>query len=80
MAFHIRDRAIGQAVRRLARLRGNSLKETVREPADHAYARENSSIPLINRLQAIHGRFAALRRPRGFPADKAFFDDLSGDR
>jgi antitoxin VapB len=79
MAFHIKDRATDQAVRRLARLRGKSLTETVREAVDHEYAREKSSIPLIHRLQPIHRRFAALRRPGGLPADKMFFDDLSGD-
>jgi antitoxin VapB len=79
MAFHIRDRATDQAVRRLARLRGKSLTETVREAVDHEYAREKSSIPLVDRLQPIHRRFAALRHPGGRPADKAFFDDLSGN-
>ena len=78
MAFHIKDRATDQAVRRLARLKGKSLTETVREAVEHEYAREKSGIPLLVRLAPVHERFAAVRRPGGSPADKAFFDDLSG--
>jgi antitoxin VapB len=79
MAFHIKDGATDQAVRRLARLKGRSLTETVREAVEHEYAREKSRIPLVDRLQPIQERFAALRRPGGAPADKAFFDALSGE-
>jgi antitoxin VapB len=79
MAFHIKDRLTDQAVRRLARLKAKTLTETVREAVEHEYAREKSRVPLIERLAPIHQRFAALRRPGGSPADKAFFDELSGE-
>ena len=78
MAFHIRDRTTDHAVRRLARLKGKTLTETVREAVVHEYDREKSRTPLIDRLRPIHEHFAALCRPGGLPADKAFFDDLSG--
>jgi antitoxin VapB len=79
MAFHIKDQATDQAVRRLARLKGKTLTETVREAVEREYEREASRMPLIERLHPIHERFAAMRRPGGLPADKAFFDELSGD-
>jgi antitoxin VapB len=79
MAFHIRDRHTDQAVRRLARLKGKTLTETVREAVEQEYAREKSRVPLIVRLQSVHERFMALRKPGGLPADKAFFDELSGN-
>ena len=34
---------------------------------------------MIERLKPIQDQFAALRKPGGLPADKAFFDELSGD-
>jgi len=79
MAFHIRDEATDRAVRRLARLKGKTLTDTVREAVEHEYARERSGETLIERLREIRAEFAALKRPGGLPADKAFFDELSGD-
>ncbi|HBK09413.1 MAG TPA: hypothetical protein DDZ81_26720 [Acetobacteraceae bacterium] len=35
--------------------------------------------PQIQRLKAIQAEFQALRSPGSQSADKAFFDDLSGD-
>lgn len=79
MAFHIKDKATDQAVRRLAQLKAKSLTETVREAVENEYARERSKVPLVERLQEVQARFAALRRPGGRAADKKFFDELSGD-
>ncbi len=79
MAFHVKDQATDVAVRRLARLKGKTLTETIRDAVEHEYDREKSRIPLIDRLQTIQQRFAALCRQGGSPADKAFFDELSGD-
>lgn len=79
MAFHIRDPATDQAVRRLASLTGKTLTEAVREAAEHEYARLARRVPLMDRLQPIQARFAALCRPGGSPADKTFFDELSGN-
>ena len=36
-------------------------------------------VPLIERLRPILQQFAAISRPGGLPADKAFFDALSGE-
>ena len=79
MAFHIRDASTDQAVRRLARLKGKSLTETVREAVEQEYAALTSTPPILERLKPLQQRFAAMRRPGGQPADKAFFDELSGE-
>jgi antitoxin VapB len=79
MAFHVRDAATDQAVRRLAKLKGKTLTDTIREAVDHEYERERKRVPLLDRIAAIQDEFAALSRPGGKPADKEFYDDLSGD-
>ncbi len=79
MAFHIKDKATDQAVRRLARIKRKTLTETIREAVEHEYQRECSQVPLLDRLLPIQDQFAAASRPGGLPADKAFFDALSGE-
>jgi antitoxin VapB len=79
MAFHVKDPAADRAVRQLAKLKRQSLTAAIREAAEHEYARERAKIPLIERLRPLQDRVAALTRPGGRPADKAFFDELSGD-
>lgn len=79
MAFHVKDRATDEAVRRLAKLKGTTLTEAIREAVEHEYERERARIPLQDRIKALQDRFAALRQPGGLPADKAFYDDLSGE-
>jgi antitoxin VapB len=79
MALFIRDEATDQAVRRLARLKRKTLTETIREAVEHEYERVRSEIPLIERLKPIQDQLRALSKPGGLPADKAFFDELSGD-
>jgi antitoxin VapB len=79
MAFHVRDPATDLAVRRLARLKGKSLTDTIREAVEHEYAALTSAAPLAERLGPLQTRFQALRRPGGAAADKAFYDALSGD-
>ena len=79
MAFHVKDRATDQAVRRLARLKRKTLTATIREAVEHEYQRECAQVPLVDRLRVVQEQFAAISRPGGLPADKAFFDALSGD-
>ncbi len=78
MAFHVRDHATDRAVRRLAKIKGKTLTETIREAVEHEYDRESARIPLSDRLKPIQDEFATLSRPGGLPADKTFFDELSG--
>jgi antitoxin VapB len=79
MSFHVRDPETDRAVRRLAQLKGKTLTETIREAVEHEYAAVTGHPPLIERIKAIQEEFRKLRRPGGLPADKAFFDELSGD-
>ena len=78
MPFHVRDTATDSAVRKLARIKGKSLTETIRDAVEKEYAAISGRPPLIERLWTIQEDFRALRRSGGRPADKAFFDDLSG--
>ncbi len=79
MAFHVRDPATDAVVRKLARMKGKTLTETIREAVEREYAAISAIPPLIERLQTIQAEFQTMRRPGGKPADKAFFDDLCGD-
>jgi antitoxin VapB len=78
MAFHIRDPATDSAVRRLAHLKGKTLTETVREAVEREYAALSETPALIDRLRSIQAQLQALKQPGGRPADKAYFDELSG--
>jgi antitoxin VapB len=79
MAFHVRDDATDKAVRRLAKLKQKTLTATIREAVENEYERVRSEIPLIERLKPIQEELKRLSKPGGLPADKAFFDELSGD-
>ena len=79
MAFHVSDPETDQAVRRLAKLKGKTLTATIREAVEKEYDRARQQIPLAERIKAIQDRAAALAQPGGLPADKAFYDELSGE-
>ncbi len=79
MAFHVRDEATDQAVRKLAKLKGKSLTATVREAVEKEYEREQQTLPLSERIKPIQDWLDSISKPGGLPADKAFFDELSGD-
>jgi antitoxin VapB len=78
MAFHIRDRATDAAVRRLAKLKGKTLTATIREAVEHEYLRERED-DFAERIRAIQDKLDAISKPGGLPADKAFYDELSGE-
>ncbi len=79
MAFHVRDPATDEAVRRLAKLKRKSLTATIREAVESEYEREWRKLPLAERLKPIWDELDRISKPGGKPADKAFFDELSGD-
>lgn len=79
MAFHIRDQVTDAAVRRLAKLKRKTLTATVRDAVEHEYRRECEQIPFMEHVAAIQKRFRALGEPTGLSANKAFFDELSGE-
>jgi antitoxin VapB len=77
MPFHIRDPEADKLVRMLARRRGLSLTDAVKEAAREALDRDKSEPPIRDRLKNIAERLKAYPRT-GRKADKPFFDDLSG--
>ena len=81
MAFHVRDPATDLAVRELASLKGKSLTETIREAVQAEYEREcqKRQLPFSERIRAVQEWVRLHSKPGGLPADKAFYDELSGD-
>ena len=81
MAFFIRDPATDEAVRKLAKLKNQTLTQAVRRAVENEYERERGQIPLMERLAEISRLYRAGAGTGKSPgkADKAFFDELSGD-
>jgi antitoxin VapB len=84
MAFHVRDAETDRVVRELARRKGATLTDTIREAAakelDAIVAAETAKDmrPFLERIKDIQDRLAA--RPRtGLKANKEFYDCLSGE-
>lgn len=78
MAFYVKDKATDEAVRRLAKLKGKTLTETIREAVESEYRAMREKRPLRERLKPLQERVAQ-HPPTGLEADKAFYDELSGN-
>lgn len=76
MAFHIRDPETDTLVRKLAERKGVGLTEAVKLAVGAELARDAAGDRLA-KVREIQARIAARGRS-GLRADKAFFDDLSG--
>ena len=76
MAFHIRDEETDTLVRTLARRWGVGLTEAVKQAVGAELARSGQD-ERIAKVREIQAQVAAQGRS-GLKADKAFFDDLSG--
>ena len=77
MAIHIRDPRADRLVRELARKRGVGLTEAIAQAVEAELAREARKPSPLEQLRELQKEIA--RRGRtGLKADKAFFDDLSG--
>ena len=79
MAFHVRDEATDLAVRKLARRKNKTLTAAIREACENEYEREFGRDGFMSHVREIRKKFKALSRPGGLPADKAFYDELSGE-
>ena len=77
MSIYIKDPATDKAVRKLAKLRGVTLTEAVQGAVEGELKRERRKT-LPERLDAIARRIQKYP-PTGLEADKAFYDELSGD-
>lgn len=79
MAFHIRDKATDALVRKLADQRGVGLTKAVRLAVEAELAKRDDEFAVRDRrARAILKQIDSLPRT-GLNADKAFFDDMSGD-
>jgi antitoxin VapB len=78
MAFSIRSKAVDAAVRRLAKLKHKTLTDTILEAVENEQRRIHGDASLIDRLAAISARYQTFPET-GLTADKAFFDEMSGD-
>ena len=80
MAFHVRDEATDAIVRKLAKKKRKSLTATIREACEREYARENAGeSDFMKAVREAQEAFRKLGKPTGFVADKAFYDELSGE-
>lgn len=79
MAFHVRDKTTDTLVRKLADQRGVGLTEAVRLAVEAELGRKSSEVEeRLRRMKAISDEVAKWPRT-GLKADKAFFDEMSGD-
>lgn len=78
MPLYIKDDATAALVAELAKKRGVSKQDAVRLAVQAELERIAGAIPLRERIAAWR-REHPMPPPTGKKADKAFFDDLSGD-
>jgi antitoxin VapB len=78
MAFHIRDPEADRAVRELAARKGVSLTDAVKQAVQNELLQMNQNVPFLERIRDLQQRVAAYPKT-GLKADKAFYDELSGD-
>jgi antitoxin VapB len=78
MPLYIKDNATADLVAQLARQRGVSKQDAVRLAVQAELRRIAEAIPLRERIAAWR-KDHPMPPPTGQRADKAFFDDLSGE-
>ena len=76
--LQIRSTRVRELATRLAAIRRSTKTEAVLTALEHELERVEASKTLAERLKPIQARVAA-RPLTGLKADKAFYDDLSGD-
>lgn len=77
MTFYVKDPATDRAVRKLAKLKGTTLTETIRSAVEAELERKKSEIN-EKAIDAIIAKVASWP-DTGLKADKAFFDSLYED-
>ncbi len=78
MPLNIRNEEVNRLADKLASIRKVSKTEAVRRALVHDLEREERSAPLAERLRPLLDEIAAASKT-GLEADKAFYDDLSGN-
>jgi len=78
MPLNIRSEAVNQLAEKLAARKRMNKTDAVRVALEHELRRLDEAVPLRERLRALQER--VLSRPTtGLEADKAFYDELSGN-
>lgn len=78
MPLNIRSEEVNQLAERLAARTRTNKTDAVRMALEHELRRLDEAVPLRERLRPLQDR--VLRRPAtGLEADKAFYDELSGN-
>ncbi len=78
MPLYIKDDATAELVARLAKARGISKQDAVKLAVRAELDKAAEKVPLRDRVAAFRAEHPLPRRT-GKKADKAFFDDLSGE-
>ncbi|MDR3450779.1 MAG: type II toxin-antitoxin system VapB family antitoxin [Alphaproteobacteria bacterium] len=78
MPLNIRNEQVNQLAEKLAGQKRVNKTEAVRIALENELRRASEAVPLWERLKPLRERIAAYP-DSGLAADKAFFDDLSGD-
>jgi antitoxin VapB len=78
MPLNIRNEAVNQLAEKLAARTHMTKTDAVRTALENELRRLDEAVPLRERLRPLQDR--VLSRPAtGLDADKAFYDELSGD-
>ena len=79
MPLYIKDEATTRLVNELARRRGLTKQKAVRLAVEAQLERDEKAVPLRDRLARLWQAYP-LPPATGAAADKAFYDELSGER
>ena len=79
MPLNIRSEAVNRLARTLAARQHISKTDAVKQALENELRRLDQALPLRERLRPLQDRVMA-RPATGLQADKAFYDDLSGER
>jgi antitoxin VapB len=77
VSFHVRDPKTDALVRELARKRKIGLTEAIKQAVEAELKQVDSEPDFMEEVRKIQAEIASYGRT-GLVADKAFFDDLSG--
>ena len=76
--LNVRSEEVNQLAEKLAARKHVNKTEAVRQALENELRRLDEAIPLRERMRPLQQRILA-RPSTGLEADKAFYDDLSGD-
>jgi antitoxin VapB len=80
VAFHIKNPETDRLARGVAAVKRVGLTQAVHDALEHELEREQEVPSLVERLAGFRKNLLARGNPKkGKPADKAFYDELSGD-